>query len=99
MDIYRKKPIEVKAIQLINDDESISDAIEFVDNIDMSTCMFLREACIKQVKDTGCLIIKTPEGELKDIVSFGDYIIKDINGEISSCKSNIFYKTYELIDY
>lgn len=97
--IYKRKPIEVEAIQLIDNDQSISDVIEFVDNIDMSTCLFLREACIKQVKDNGCLIIKTPEGELKDIVSFGDFIIKDINGEKHICKPDIFYKTYELIDY
>jgi hypothetical protein len=44
----------------------------------------------------GGLVIKTLEGD--HIASIGDYIIKGINGEFYPCKSNIFDKTYELVE-
>lgn len=92
--IYKRKPIEVEAIQLIDNDQSISDVIEFINNIDMSIAKNIE---IEQVRKNKGLNINTLEGNIK--VSFGDFIIKDINGEKHLCKPDIFYKTYELIDY
>lgn len=92
--IYKRKPIEVEAIQLIDNDQSISDVIEFINNIDMS---IVKNIGIEQVRKNKGLNINTLEGNTK--VSFGDFIIKDINGEKHICKPDIFYKTYELIDY
>lgn len=43
----------------------------------------------------GDLHIKTLEGWMRPDV--GDYIIKGIEGEIYSCKPDIFEKTYEII--
>ena len=37
--------------------------------------------------------IRTLEGEMD--VNLDDYIIRDINGELYSCKPDIFDKTYE----
>jgi hypothetical protein len=37
--------------------------------------------------------IVTLEGDMK--VSFGDFIIKGVNGEFYPCKPDIFEKTYE----
>ena len=39
------------------------------------------------------LIIKTLEGNHR--VSFGDYIIKGVKGEIYPCKPDVFEMTYE----
>ena len=39
------------------------------------------------------LFIGTLEGSMS--VSFGDYIIKGVHGEIYPCKPDIFHKTYE----
>lgn len=46
--------------------------------------------------ETGCneLFIKTLEGTHH--ASFGDYIIKGVNGEFYPCKPDIFEKTYEI---
>lgn len=41
------------------------------------------------------LVIPTLEGDIK--VSFGDYIIKGVNGEFYPCKSDIFHKTYTIL--
>ena len=92
--IYKRKPIEVEAIQLIDNNQSINDVIKFINNIDMSIAKNIE---IEQVRKNKGLNINTLEGNIK--VSFGDFIIKDINGEKHLCKPDIFYKTYELIDY
>ena len=92
--IYKRKPLEVEAIQLIDNDQSISDVIEFINNIDMSIAKNIE---IEQVRKNKGLNINTLEGDMK--VSFGDFVIKDINGEKYLCKPDIFYKRYELIDY
>ena len=42
------------------------------------------------------LFINTLEGRMH--VSIGDFIIRGVNGEIYPCKSDIFYKTYEIAD-
>ena len=39
------------------------------------------------------LVIHTLEGDME--ASFGDYIIKGVNGEFYPCKPDIFAKTYE----
>lgn len=44
---------------------------------------------------TGLYII-TLEGEM--FASIGDYIIRGVNGEFYPCKSDIFRKTYELVE-
>ena len=44
---------------------------------------------------TGLYII-TLEGEM--FASIGDYIIRDVDGEFCPCKSDIFRKTYELVE-
>lgn len=44
---------------------------------------------------TGLYII-TLEGEM--FASIGDYIIRDVDGEFYPCKSDIFRKTYELVE-
>jgi len=42
------------------------------------------------------IIIHTLEGDMKAFV--GDYIITGVNGEQYPCKSDIFEKTYELVE-
>ena len=90
---YIKKPVEIEAIQLKEDN-----IIEVFD--------FLDEANYKETKSTeeledfnqrmlkqGYIEIETLEGIMK--VSFGDYIIKGVKGEFYHCKPDIFQVTYE----
>ena len=45
------------------------------------------------VNDDGMFSIFTPEGEL--LVSWGDWIIQGVKGELYPCKPDIFKLTYE----
>ena len=92
---YRKKPVIIDAIQLNDEYNSICNAIEFVENIDMSTSIIGRNICVKDVQKEKGLIIHNLEGDKKE--SFGDYIIKGVNGEFYPCKQDVKKKTYELV--
>lgn len=87
---YKKKPIIVEAIQLLNDDYSIEEYLKFIYNV------FITDDDIKTVKNDKHIRIQTLEGDMK--ASFGDYIIKGVNGEFYPCKPDTFEKTYESIE-
>ena len=78
---YRKKPVVIEAIEWVgvNTDE-------------------IKEFCPTAKLDCRCgavvkITIPTLEGDMT--VSYGDYIIKGVNGEFYPCKPDIFLKTYE----
>lgn len=90
---YRKKPVEVEAVQY--NGYNFDDIKKFVG-----------KDCIVSYKGidfvNGMLIncydisIHTKEGLMH--VSPKDYIIKGVNGEFYPCKPDIFIKTYDNID-
>jgi len=97
---YRKKPIEIEAIQF--KDFNISTIVECLEFMGKDTTVHsivesaaFHEYCSMVKKQKG-LIIKTLEGEMK--ASIGDYIIKGVNGEFYPCKPDIFEKTYEKVE-
>ena len=47
---YTKKPVTIEAVQLLDNDDSIKECIEFVFNIGMETSMFGQMATINDVK-------------------------------------------------
>lgn len=83
--IYRKKPVEVEAIQWRGD--NFQEIKTFAGD-----CVFLED---------GELVIKTLEdgkyGKAKHVASKYDFTIKGIQGEFYFCKPDIFFQTYELI--
>lgn len=83
---YRKKPVEVEALQY--DERDFTKIIDFVG-----------EGNIHFIENPECTnfipYINTPEGRLR--VSNGDYVIKGIKGEFYLCKPDIFEQTYEKI--
>lgn len=84
---YRKKPVEIDAIQW--NGENAGELMEFCgeDNIGF--------ACIKEPNGITywlCQIL-TLEGVMK--ANIGDYIIKGVRGEFYPCKEDIFIETYE----
>ena len=81
---YRKKPVEVEAVQFDGKTESIEWISQQL-SVDA-----------RLLKSSERLIIETSKGIKK--VAIGDYIIKDINGELNTCKPDIFQKTYEKIE-
>ena len=93
---YRKKPIVIEAIQLK------------LDNFD-EVCEFIGETpALEYNPDFGIdehgntnepylgVYIETLEGKM--LASYGDYIIKGVNGEFYPCKPDIFEKTYDQSD-
>ena len=81
---YRKKPVVIEAIEWTG--ENVKEIATFMG--------------IKSVPydlNTRKLSIVTLEGIME--ASKGDYIIKGVQGEFYSCKSDIFAETYEELEY
>lgn len=78
---YRKKPVEIEALQYTGDNIS-------------EICKFMHKD-INHVMFSGHVYIETLEGVMK--VSKGDYIIKGVEGEFYPCAKSIFEKTYEVV--
>lgn len=91
---FRKKPIVIEAIWLIDTDNSILDAIEFIGG----ERDYRQPEYLSYVRKDGGIRFKTLESHNEtQIASFGDWIIKGVNGEFYPCKPDIFEKTYELV--
>lgn len=88
---YTKKPVTIEAIQLLNNDNSIIECVEFVFNVGLENI-----TTIDNVKLNNGFEIPTLEGKLK--ATFGDYIIKGIKGEFYPCKEEIFNETYTIYE-
>ena len=89
---YRKKPVEIEAIQWTG---NITEIIQFCGN----KCFYNIndiDWTVEKGKPHGKLIIHTLEGDM--VASRNDYIIKGVNGEFYPCKPDIFEKTYELLE-
>ena len=96
---YRKKPVVIEAYQMT--------IYRRQNNFDWPN--WLHEAWNKEVTQIGSLFpsdwpnsdgkdelkINTLEGVMR--VSFNDWIIRGVNGEIYPCKPDIFEKTYEKV--
>ena len=95
---YRKKPVEIQAIQLTdNSQHVVKKCLEFLgQKVDISCDMAsqrFNEYC-NSIKENG-ILIRTLEGDMK--ASIGDFIIKGVNGEFYPCKEGIFLKTYDYV--
>lgn len=88
MAIYRKKPVQVEAIQLRWD--TWNEICDFVPK-DYFGGGFYPDGN----PDIIGLYIKTLEGTMMAVQN--DYVIKGIKGEFYSCKPDIFEATYEFI--
>lgn len=81
--LYRKKPVEVEAIQWNGDNFQEIKAFA-------GDCVFLED---------NELVIKTLEdgksGKAKHIATVKDFIIKGVQGEFYFCKPDIFFQTYD----
>ena len=86
---YRKKPVEIEAVQFISIDRG------FNERPDWLTKAIYKDEKIKFFGTKNKLDIETLEGTMTARV--GDYIIKGVNGEFYPCKPDIFEKTYEKI--
>jgi hypothetical protein len=79
---FRKKPVEIEAVQLTP--LSIGNVEAFVGG----------DAGVDH--EHGGLVIATLEGAMH--ASMGDWIIKGVQGEFYPCKPDIFEQTYEPVE-
>ena len=84
---YRKIPVEIEAIQFTR-----SNLETIHKKFDKNKILVMIEKC-PNAKMIGQ--IETLEGTM--FVNENDYIIQGIEGEIYSCKKEIFEKTYEKV--
>lgn len=86
MPLFRKRPVEIEAIQWTGDHATLSE--------------FMGGSHWWQVDD-GSVIIGTPEdgpaSQVHHYASPGDWIIRGVVGEFYPCKPNIFAATYEVV--
>jgi len=90
MSLYRKKPIEVEAVQW--DGQLLRHAPLWIHEAARTRTIVFRQ---EGEPATPVLMIHTLEGDMK--ASIGDYIIQGVNGEIYPCKPDIFEKSYESV--
>lgn len=99
---YRKKPVEVQAIQLLATQESILEINKFIegkDDININSSAIasqMWDIYVSQCLRDGGITIQTLESKGDGhFASFGDYVIKGVKGEFYACKPDIFEMTYE----
>ena len=85
---YRKKPVEIEALQFLDDVDRITELSNFIDN------QYVRVS-YKDPKNPK-LLIRTLEGVME--ASVGDYVIRGVHGEFYPCKPDIFNETYEEVN-
>jgi len=90
---YRKKPVVIEAVQLI--DSNFEEVEKFVGYKDEHMRSYKNEVDFMKKEDPTGLSIKTLEGIM--IAKVGDFVIKGVNGEFYPCKPDIFEKTYEVV--
>jgi len=88
---YRKKPVEIEALQWTGVNHRPMH--DFLEGKDKPLNTFGVNFYIDHSKVDGGLIIKTLEGE--HLASKDDFIIKGVKGEFYPCKPDVFELTYE----
>lgn len=97
---YRKKPVVIEAFQMTKDRRS--DNSDWPDWLNRAWNKELGEVGYVGCQDfpnsdgTDELFVTTLEGHMR--ISFGDYIIKGVQGELYPCKPDIFEQTYEAVE-
>ena len=93
---YRKKPVVIEAIQWTREnDVELEHWLCKEKDIELEIDEHLYVAGVG-TPYISAIRIKTLEGTLE--ATYGDYIIKGVNGEFYPCKPDIFEKTYEKED-
>ena len=82
---YRKKPVEIEAVQWLG-----------TNNAEIAYFMGVDRVMIEYRENGQKLIINTLEGDME--ASLGDFIIKGVQGEFYPCKPDIFEQTYEAVE-
>lgn len=98
---YRKKPVEIDAIQWDGEAETATIIINWI--LHNGGTARYHEKIITTNFETGeeevepaCMYIHTLEGAMR--ADKDDWIIKGVVNEFYPCKDNVFQATYEVVD-
>ena len=91
---YRKKPVIVEAFQYDGDFRDKDGVPKWAVDAYNEGVLFFRS--LQFDKPSRELVIETLEGDMR--CPIGNYIIREIHGELYSCDKNIFEETYEGVD-
>lgn len=86
---FRKKPVEIEAVQWNGHALSVPIPVWFADP-------WMDKTIDRDAVDNSKLNIKTLEGVMQ--ASAGDWIIRGVKGELYPCRDDIFRMTYEVVD-
>jgi hypothetical protein len=89
MPYFRKKPVEIEAVQFNGDAASAAAIRRWMAGFPLQMPNY-------NLNSTERLEIETLEGTMR--ASAGDWIIKGIHGEFYPCKPDVFEKTYDRSD-
>ncbi|WP_233152667.1 hypothetical protein [Mycobacterium sp. NS-7484] len=94
-DRYRKKPVEIDAVQWDGTAEAAAPIIEWAhaNNVTITYNCPDGDACRR---DTHVLLVCTLEGAMSALP--GDWIVRGIKGEFYPVKPDIFAATYEPVE-
>ena len=92
---FRKKPVEVDAIQWDGSRASIERACQWVNSFDPTGDPVLTFEFYGSDDVDGFPLIETLEGDMA--VSPDDWIIRGVKGEFYPCKPDIFAATYDAV--
>jgi hypothetical protein len=95
---FRKKPVVIEAVKLDQNMQSFQEVYFFMEWYTHTSGKMGEEKWFdfrtQELKKKG-ITIPTLEGE--HLASWGDWIIKGVEGEFYPCKPDIFVKTYDQV--
>jgi hypothetical protein len=91
---YEKLPVVIEAFQLTKD-VKVDDWPQWLRDAYHTHPTEPGALFIKRQNQTGRFAIKTLEGDM--LVSFDDWVIKGVQGELYPCKPDIFKATYKKV--
>ena len=94
---YRKKPVEIEALQWDGTAEGATPIIDWVLTNDGSAAYICEDIERCSGSETSHkIMIRTLEGDMK--ADRDDWIIRGIEGEFYPCKPDIFEKSYDALE-
>ena len=88
---YRKKPVEIEAVQWAGEEAGALAIIEWIEAVGGGKA-YLQAVSLMHTPN---IIIETLEGNMA--AQPGDWIIRGVKGEFYPCKPDIFDATYEAV--
>ena len=89
---YRKKPVEIEAMQLTQNWREVCDWV----NANSDRVDPMRPKAYMPSGPDADICIVTLEGDMRAVP--GDWIIRGVQGEFYPCKPDIFEQTYEPVE-